>query len=84
MNDGVHAGLGMADVTVTWALQASPVPEPAAPALLTMGLLGIDWRPWRALGEMRPVGGRYRQTHAGHRGAVPGTAQHDPLTPPTH
>lgn len=60
MNDGVHTGLGTAYVPVTWAMQVFPVPEPAASAPLTVDLVDIGWRDWRALGVMRPVGSRYR------------------------
>lgn len=44
LNDGVHAGIGSGYGTVSWSVQAAPVPEPAAPALLALGLLFISWR----------------------------------------
>ncbi|MFT7774100.1 PEP-CTERM sorting domain-containing protein [Roseateles sp.] len=44
LNDGVHAGIGSGYGTVSWSVQAAPVPEPTVPALLALGLLFICWR----------------------------------------
>ena len=48
LNDGVHAGIGSGYGTVSWSVQAAPVPEPTAPALLALGLLFVAWRRRRA------------------------------------